>query len=171
MRPYLSPTPLACGSRAVVHYYVAQPGQRHRPMSSRAPTFDEVLELARQFVASALPGEQAMSLRIDLASGRRVQSPIPVVPLRRELPARRHSADFRSVHWDGVEYSFSPTQATVIRILWEGYEDDVPDIGMARLLEDSGSRSDRLRDVFRDNPAWGVLIVVGNTRGTYRLPC
>jgi hypothetical protein len=71
----------------------------------------------------------------------------------------RHSPDFRSVHWKGQDYIFSPAQAAVIACLWEAWEDGMPDLGQETILEKAGSESNRLRDVFKDHPAWGVVIV------------
>jgi hypothetical protein len=71
----------------------------------------------------------------------------------------RHSADFRSVHWFGADYTFTPTQAAVVRQLWEAWEDGTPGLGQETLLEGAGSTGDRLRDVFRGSPAWGTLVV------------
>jgi hypothetical protein len=71
----------------------------------------------------------------------------------------RHSPDYRSVHWFGCDYTFTPTQAAVIRQLWEAWEDGTPGVGQETLLEGAGSTGDRLRDVFRGSPAWGTLVV------------
>lgn len=81
-----------------------------------------------------------------------------------------HSDDFRSVRWFGREYSFTPQQAEIMKLLWEAYEAQTPDVDAALLLSDfSGSAAHRLRDVFRKSPAWGTMIVRGGSRGTYRL--
>jgi hypothetical protein len=71
----------------------------------------------------------------------------------------RHSSDFRSVRWFGADYTFTPTQAAVVRQLWEAWEDGTPALGQETLLEGAGSTGDRLRDVFRGSPAWGTLVV------------
>jgi hypothetical protein len=81
--------------------------------------------------------------------------PVPATPTG--FP--RHSADYRSVHWFGADYTFTPTQAAVIRQLWEAWEDGTPGLGQETLLEGAGSTGDRLRDVFRGSPAWGTLVV------------
>jgi hypothetical protein len=71
----------------------------------------------------------------------------------------RHCKDFRFVHWFGTDYTFTPTQAAVVRQLWEAWEDGTPGLGQETLLEGAGSTGDRLRDVFRGSPAWGTLVV------------
>jgi hypothetical protein len=96
-------------------------------------------------------------------------TPAPAVPTAAPPPTPgpaptptgfpRHSADFRSVHWFGADYTFTPTQAAVIRQLWEAWEDGTPGLGQETLLEGAGSTGDRLRDVFRGSPAWGTLVV------------
>lgn len=72
--------------------------------------------------------------------------------------AARHSPDYRSVHWHGQDYIFTPTQAAVVRLLWESWEDGNGDVGQETLLEAAGSESKRLRDLFKDHPAWGNVI-------------
>lgn len=85
------------------------------------------------------------------------------------LPPFRHSPDFRGVHWYGTEYTFTPTQAAVVRILWEAFEKGTPEVGGVSLLDSAGSSCERLRDVFRKHPAWDTMIVKGTRRGSYCL--
>jgi len=82
-----------------------------------------------------------------------------------------HSTDFRSVKWFGKKYTFSENQAQVVRLLWENWENGAAEVGQETLLNeiDHEYPPDRLRNVFRDHPAWGKLIVQGPARGTYRL--
>jgi hypothetical protein len=80
-----------------------------------------------------------------------------------------HSDDFRSVVWFGTPYSFTSKQAACVKILWEHWERNVPEVGGAYVLEEAGSAGDRLDHIFRDHPAWGRMIVLGNTKGAYRL--
>lgn len=89
----------------------------------------------------------------------------------------RHSPDFRSVFWFGERYSFTGNQAKCVRILWEAWENETPDVSGAFILEelDIQDSSGRLDQVFRNpggkgyHPAWGTMIVPGQTKGTYRL--
>lgn len=85
----------------------------------------------------------------------------------------RHSSDYRSVHWFGTDYNFTPTQAPVVTALWAAWENGTPELGHATLFEASGSAMDsssgRLLDIFRDHPAWMTMIVSGSTKGSYRL--
>jgi hypothetical protein len=72
-----------------------------------------------------------------------------------------HSPDFRSVHWYGTKYVFTPTQAACIRVLWEAWERRELTVGQDAILEAAGSAGARLRDVFEKakHPAWGAMIV------------
>lgn len=81
----------------------------------------------------------------------------------------RHGPDFRSVHWYGTDYSFTVMQAAVVAVLWESWKNGTPDVGNAKLLSLAGGSGDRLRDVFKDHPAWGTIIVDGKTKGSTRL--
>jgi hypothetical protein len=81
----------------------------------------------------------------------------------------RHSLDFRSVRWHGKDYTFTPTQAAIVTELWAAWEQGTPDIGDPTLLRKADCAGDRLRDVFKNHPAWGTMIVEGQTKGTRRL--
>ena len=83
----------------------------------------------------------------------------------------RHSQDFCSVVWNGVEYSFSPMQAAIVAMLWEAQANDTPDVHASTLLAgaDSELKVSRLDPLFFRHPAWKTMIVRGKRRGTYRL--
>jgi len=83
----------------------------------------------------------------------------------------RHSQDFCSVVWNGVEYSFSPMQAAIVAMLWEAQANDTPDVHASTLLAraDSELKVSRLDPLFFRHPAWKTVIVRGKRRGTYRL--
>lgn len=80
-----------------------------------------------------------------------------------------HSDDFRSVRWHGRNSSFTPTQAACVKLLWQAWEQGVPDVVGPRLLDVAGSECVRVSDIFRAHPAWGSLIARGGSRGTFRL--
>ncbi len=82
----------------------------------------------------------------------------------------RHGPDFRSVHWYGKDHSFTRNQAACVRVLWQAWEQDTPDVGDQKLIQvtDAGDKQ-RLRDVFKNNAAWGTMIIPGKYRDTRRL--
>ena len=82
-----------------------------------------------------------------------------------------HSIDFRSARWSGTPYSFTASQATVVRVLHENWDAGTPDVGDETLLDavDPEAPPARLSTLFRDHPAWGTMIVPGGTKGTRRL--
>jgi hypothetical protein len=89
-----------------------------------------------------------------------------------EAPQRpTHSPDFRCVDWFGTEYTFTPTQAACVRVLWEAWEQRAPELGQDRIAADAESDAQRLRDVFTKgkHPAWGTMIVPGTTRSAFKL--
>ena len=88
---------------------------------------------------------------------------------RPDLGGDTHGPDFRSVRWGGDTYTFSPNQAACVRQWWEAMENGTPDVGGDTVLATSDINSQRLQDVFRNHPAWGVLIVSGATKGAYRI--
>ncbi len=80
-----------------------------------------------------------------------------------------HSKDFRSVTWKGESFTFTSRQAQVIEMLYNAFKTKTPCVGKDRILEDLDSPSSRLRDTFKNSPAWKTLIIAGERRGTYRL--
>jgi hypothetical protein len=84
-------------------------------------------------------------------------------------PHAAHADDFRSVDWFGAQYVFTPAQAAIVKILWDHWQRNTPDVGDATLLAESDSNSARLPLVFRGCLAWDRMIVPGATKGTHRL--
>jgi hypothetical protein len=86
-------------------------------------------------------------------------------------PLARHSPDFCSVLWNGVEHTFTPTQAAIIAMLWEALANGTPDVHASTLLAhaDSELREDRIGPLFFRHAAWKTMIVRGARRGTYRI--
>lgn len=81
-----------------------------------------------------------------------------------------HSLDYRSVRWGDKAFSFTAAQSHAVRALVEAYERGTPDIGQETLLIDCiDTTQEKLATVFRDNPAWGQMIITGATKGTFRI--
>jgi len=91
----------------------------------------------------------------------------------RELAPARHSSDFRSVHWYGIDYTFTAGQAACVSVLWKDWQNGTPDVSQEHVLGNAGAESRRLADLFSDHLAWQTMIVAGSTKGAYRLqePC
>jgi len=76
--------------------------------------------------------------------------------------AATHGLDFRDVKWHETKYVFSPKQAACVRILWEAWERGNPWVADGTVLQKAGvGDRQRLRDVFKNHPAWGTMIVQG----------
>lgn len=84
------------------------------------------------------------------------------------LAPARHSPDYRSVRWFGVTHSFSPSQAVIVRCLWEAWRNGTPSMGAASLIEAADMVSDRVADLFRGHEAWGNM-VQSDGKGRYWL--
>jgi hypothetical protein len=89
-----------------------------------------------------------------------------------ELDAR-FGDDFRSVCWFGTDYSFTPNQAGVVKVLWNAWQSRTPEVSDTTLLDASGGDGRRIRDVFRGtgnkmHPAWDTMIQRGR-RDTLKL--
>ena len=90
-----------------------------------------------------------------------------VQTLRRQRPEVAHSDDFRCVRWYGVEYTFSPQQAACVKLLYEHWERGTPEIS-ADFLSETVECS-KIADLFRNHPAWGVMVIAGKRKGNLRL--
>lgn len=80
----------------------------------------------------------------------------------------RHGPDFASVLWYGVRYTFTAAQARAVAVLWEAWRNGTPDVRQETLLEAAGCCG-RMRSLFQDSPAWGTMIVAGESKGLFRL--
>ena len=86
-------------------------------------------------------------------------------------PEATHSTDFRSANWFGTPHKFTPMQAASVKILWENWGRETPDVGEQTILEAAESSQRRLIQVFDKGKhlAWGTMIRPGSTKGTFRL--
>lgn len=132
---------------------------------------DEVFATIFEYVAKIHPGNRPERIKILLADGSKIDLKFPAVfqPKPQAKPGIKHSIDFRSLSVNGQVYSFTPTQAAIVRLLVEAHENGTPDVSGDTLLEHCNSTSSQIKDVFRNNDAWGTLIVPGVSKGTYRL--
>jgi hypothetical protein len=121
---------------------------------------------AHRHATQPAPAEQAREPLAKVTSPPCAQSP-PAAP----LPSARHGPGFRSVHWFGTDYTFTATQGACVKLLWDAWVNRTPEVGQEYILQhpEVGSDSQKLADLFKDHPGWGVVIVKGLTRGAYRL--
>jgi hypothetical protein len=81
-----------------------------------------------------------------------------------------HSNDYRWVKYNGHCFTFTDYQAAAVKLLWEQKGGE---LGQAYILEEIGSATNRFRNVFKKkggmHPAWGTMIIRGQTKGTYCL--
>ena len=76
-----------------------------------------------------------------------------------------HSSDYTAVNRDGVTYTFTRLQASVMRLLFDARRKGFHFVRQEVLLRSAESFQGRLRDLFRDHAAWGELIVTGAEHG------
>ena len=81
----------------------------------------------------------------------------------------KHSPDYCSVIFKGRHYTFTSHAAQAVHLLHEQYLNGTPEVGKDYILEELGTPSKRLRDIFQCCPCWKELIVPGEKKGTYRL--
>jgi hypothetical protein len=89
--------------------------------------------------------------------------------LQTDQARARHSPDFRWVHWFGTDYTFTPGQAKIVEALWQAWQNGTPDMAQATLLEGAGLLTNRIVDLFKNNPAMRTMIVPGRRKGTFCL--
>jgi hypothetical protein len=141
-----------------------------------------VAEAIRTLLAEQLPA--TVTLQFPLNQEHKAESNSNSMPPDR--PATNHeprevnrprisrSPDFASIRWvDGKTYPFTPKQRPVIAMLWHAMVEGTHFVSSGALLKAAEVNTDRLRDVFRGNKAWGIVIVQGILHGgpvdTFRL--
>lgn len=134
---------------------------------------EEVFAAIHRYISAIHPGNRPERIKITLADGSKIDLRFPamfepIVPTKSELPIK-YGPDFMSVFANGEEYTFTSKQAEVVRVLIEAYENGTPNVGQAALLEAAESPQGELKDVFRNQEAWGTLIIPGKRKGTFRL--
>lgn len=85
------------------------------------------------------------------------------------IPEFIHSDDFRTIRFQGMDYYLTLTQSRVVERLYSYYQQHIPEIHQDTLLENLEIHSKRLRDVFKNSPAWGTFILRGQKKGTFKL--
>jgi hypothetical protein len=75
----------------------------------------------------------------------------------------------RTWNCDGTIYRFSRLQSRVMEWLYLAWQSETSDISQREVLAKSDSDSKQLKDVFKRQPAWKVLVGPGEKKGTARL--
>jgi hypothetical protein len=81
----------------------------------------------------------------------------------------RHSKDFASVRWFGTDYFFTASQGACIKVLFEAWRNDTPELRQETILNEAGLDSTSIKDLFKNHPAFGSMITPGSTKGSFRL--
>lgn len=88
-------------------------------------------------------------------------------------PDVSHAPDFASVVWRGYRFTFSRKQRRAVALLFQARDEGYDYVSQEMLLDAAESDQLRLRELFRDNAAWGVMIVsgleTGGCSGTFRI--
>jgi hypothetical protein len=131
-----------------------------RTLQAAQAAIDTLIQWVNAHPSSIKPAPEA-ALGERTASGKQASKAVADVS---------HSDDFRCLRWCKAEYTFTPTQAACVRVLYEAWQNGSPVMGQAAILEAAESSGGRLRDVFDKgkHPAWGKLIV-SPRKGAYRL--
>jgi len=178
--------------RPVYFFRAGQEGKDSRTSMNQSP--DEFAEWVYRNLVAIMAGwrlcrdqerGQLQIQRFDVAVRESLSHVRKVIESQREPPSPegyQFGPGYRSVSWYGEIYTFTATQAAIVGILAEAYEAKTPDVDAEMLVGEGAfsqeaiktkrgkaSAAHRVRDLFRNNPAWGTMIVPGGTRGTYQL--
>lgn len=134
----------------------------------------ELVQLGFQFSSASV--WEPVGLRLCLVEANRpaIESPRPAPQTGYEMgttPSRAH--DWSWVYWPGAgrHHFGTPRQRDAIAYMWARlYLAGEPYLTDQEILDGSNSLSTRLIDVFRNNPAWGRLILKGPRRATRCFP-
>lgn len=133
---------------------------------------DILFDAARRFLQRKYPGKLLKVIKLSLIDETEIVLPANYrchgIDAMVSSSACAHSPDYRTVSWHGRHFVLTPKQAAVVKVLWDAWESGTPQVGQHYLLEACESPGGRLRDVFRDSPAWGTL-VVSEGGGMYKL--
>lgn len=136
-------------------------------MTKPRASIEDIADQLDEYISSRQPGVHPTSLIVPLSDGRKIVFPLRATGAATPDPAR-HSIDFRSAHWYGTAYSFTANQAAAIRVLWDAWQNETPEVSGETLLEATACEAEEVRHLFRDHPAWGTMIA-SPRRGVYRL--
>jgi hypothetical protein len=97
----------------------------------------------------------------------------PAAPPDPPKDSCRHSCDFRCVVWHDTSFTFTKAQAACVKSLWAAWQAGTPDLDGLTVITQADVDQCRLIDVFKSkgemHPAWGVMVIAGATKGSYRL--
>lgn len=135
----------------------------------------EIVRLVRQYAVRKYRSDpfgitvhvEGRQVHFEPFPARRPEDFIDLPPAER--PSRGPRFDW--VRWPGAGRAFFPTplQQGIVARLWAAWENGEHDVPEVELLDAGNSRSERLQDVFKRNPAFGSIIVRGSRPGTFRL--
>jgi hypothetical protein len=127
------------------------------------------LELAKQSEQTPKPNQSGVPTQLPSQSGP-AEAPAPDRNIH-ATPDRRFSAssDYCSVRFDGTEYTLTPSQSRMLKVLWEAWESGHPAVHKDRLASAGrDSETSEVRNTWRRCALWQTLIV-SRKKGVYQL--
>ena len=122
----------------------------------------QVSQNSRVLAEGQLPPDSLLRL---VAASEQVSSQSPDSP-QEEFTA---SDGYHTVTFRGQSYTLTDSQAAVVGVLDKNAKRGTPDVNQHTVLAEIESDAERLRDLFRESPLWGMLIIQGERRGHYKL--
>jgi hypothetical protein len=103
----------------------------------------------------------------------RATVPLPPSQVAERIEAAKRGVTYGEhyewVQWGETRFEFTPKQRVIVKLLFGAWRDGERDVRQDALLDAADSDSQRLRDVFRGHPAWGVMVTQGASGGLYRV--
>jgi len=83
--------------------------------------------------------------------------------------APTHGVDFSWIRCKLGGFTFTTNQRHVVKALWDDWAVGGLGVSQSHLIELAGGGSPDLRSLFRDDPAWGTLIITADRKAVYKL--
>jgi hypothetical protein len=82
-----------------------------------------------------------------------------------------YSNNFQSISFNKEPYTLNKRQAIIVKTLYEAYQNNTPEVSTQTLsdLLEPNDKANSIPDIFKNHPAWNILIVSGKQKGSYRL--
>lgn len=128
-----------------------------------------IAEKFKEHIQDYFDGNLAQDCLLVLARPDKYKEKIEIVKTPKQQQFV-HSDDFRFVKINSKEYNFTSGQAEIVQLFFEQHNNGITELSQDWIITELDlPLQSRLRDKFRNHPAWGEIIVPGKRRGMRRL--
>jgi len=137
-------------------------------------SLDDIREqLRRELESKSLPDRFEAKCHLRNEKDRTCRMLWPDAPVAEEIvPSVTNgiipNTSFNCVTWGNEKFVFNPQQADCVRVMFDAWKNHGPWIHQREIIAAAEGHGERLRDKFKDHPAWGTMIVGnGKNSGLY----